>query len=248
MCFDAEVLRCHFPGTPVPMKMLPRLFLPVSVAIVATGLAGTTWAAEPSAYLGRPFGDAQHPAKAQSIPGRVLCAYYDEGGEGVAYHDTDAINSGSGKLNPADGSYLNEFRKAEAVDISYVKRLNDLEHGCNLHEPPEGLHYVGWTEPGEWFNLTVMVESAGAYDLSILYTSQRGAEIAVECRGAPLTGTVALASTFDAKETIPWRQWHHWAMHTGAVVRLPAGVSVLKVRVVSGGNMNLGWLEFTPRG
>ena len=28
----------------------------------------------------------------QQIPGRVECAYYDLGGEGVAYHDTDPTN------------------------------------------------------------------------------------------------------------------------------------------------------------
>jgi hypothetical protein len=29
----------------------------------------------------------------------VQCALYDLGGEGIAYHDTDALNNGSGKLN-----------------------------------------------------------------------------------------------------------------------------------------------------
>jgi hypothetical protein len=37
---------------------------------------------------------------AQKIPGRLLCAYYDLGGEGVAYHDSDPQNHGSGELNP----------------------------------------------------------------------------------------------------------------------------------------------------
>jgi hypothetical protein len=57
----------------------------------------------------------------QKIPERVLCAYYDAGGEGVAYHDADPKNHGSGELNPADGSYLNEFRIHEGVDTSYTK-------------------------------------------------------------------------------------------------------------------------------
>ena len=55
------------------------------------------------------------------MPGQVLCAYYALGGEGVAYHDTDAKNHGSGELNPADGSYLNEFRSHDGVDTSYTK-------------------------------------------------------------------------------------------------------------------------------
>jgi hypothetical protein len=43
-------------------------------------------------------------------------AYYDLEGEGVAYHDTDPQNHGSGELNPADVTYLNEFRIHEGVD------------------------------------------------------------------------------------------------------------------------------------
>ena len=70
-------------------------------------------------YLGKPFKDSVYSGGPQIIPGRVRCAYYDFGGEGVAYHDSDSVNHGSGELNPADGSYLHEFRKNEAVDITY---------------------------------------------------------------------------------------------------------------------------------
>src|SRR6201996_7399587 len=68
-----------------------------------------------------PFQDSHFRAFPQRIPGRVECAAYDAGGEGVAYHDSDAVNHGSGQLNPADGTYLNEFRMQEGVDISYTK-------------------------------------------------------------------------------------------------------------------------------
>jgi hypothetical protein len=39
-------------------------------------------------------------------------------GEGVAYHDNTATNLGSGVLNPANDTYLNEFRIKEGVDSS----------------------------------------------------------------------------------------------------------------------------------
>ena len=67
----------------------------------------------------------------QNIPGLVFCVYYDEGGEDIAYHDTEAENQCSGKLNPADGSYLNESRRHEGLDISYTKKLNELDSPCN---------------------------------------------------------------------------------------------------------------------
>ncbi|MEI9909702.1 MAG: hypothetical protein WDO71_08500 [Bacteroidota bacterium] len=69
-----------------------------------------------SKHTGKPWRSAM-----QSVPGRVECEQYDEGGEGIAYHDADSINNGSGKLNPVNGNPLNEFRIKEGVDISYTK-------------------------------------------------------------------------------------------------------------------------------
>ncbi len=57
-----------------------------------------------SQYKGLPYHDSRYQGGPQKIPGRVLCAYYDLGGEGVAYHDSDPQNHGSGELNPADGT------------------------------------------------------------------------------------------------------------------------------------------------
>jgi hypothetical protein len=47
---------------------------------------------------GTPIEDSRHHTGAQRIPGKVCCAYYDRGGEGVAYHDSDAKDNGSGAL------------------------------------------------------------------------------------------------------------------------------------------------------
>jgi hypothetical protein len=63
------------------------------------------------------YHDRRYSGGPQKIPRRELCAYYDLGGEGVAYHDTDPKNHG-GELNPDDGTYLNEFRIHEGVDTS----------------------------------------------------------------------------------------------------------------------------------
>jgi len=37
-----------------------------------------------------------------ALPGTVNATNYDNGGEGVAYHDTEAANQG-GQYRPADG-------------------------------------------------------------------------------------------------------------------------------------------------
>ena len=104
-----------------------------------------------SRYKGVPYVDGRYHHRAQNIPGKVMCAYYDRGGEGVAYHDGDARNSGSGVLNPADGSYLNEFRKSEGVDSSFTKLRRDPPIDDNPYDkiqPPADLLYVAGPRPG----------------------------------------------------------------------------------------------------
>jgi hypothetical protein len=201
-------------------------------------------------YAGRPYHDSVYEGGAQIIPGRVQCAYYDLGGEGVAYHDSGTVNNGSGKLNPADGAYLNEFRMHEAVSTSYTKFHDAIDNNpYNLVQPLEGQLYVGWTEPGEWFNLTVNVEHAGIYTADLLYTSNRGGAILLARNGRPFAPAIKIISTRNDKEPVAWRQWHHWNIMTNiAQVKLPEGKSVLTVRIVSEGNMNLAWLDFKPKG
>ena len=213
------------------------LFLVVAVAVSEAAQHG---------YRGRPYQDSRHSGEAQEIPGRVECAYYDLGGEGIAYHDTDAKNNGSGALNPADGSYLNEFRMGEGVNTSYTKFHDEIDKNpYNVVQPAENLLYVGWTEPGEWFRITVEVARAGLYSADLLYTSNRGGTISVDVDGKTGSGPVTIASTFNAADPIAWRQWHHWNVAPGVVkLRLPKGRSVLTVHVLSGGNMNLAYFEF----
>jgi len=127
-------------------------------------------------YQGRPFQDSTHRGGPQKIPGRVQCACYDFGGEGVAYHNTDSVNHGSGELNPANGSYLNEFRMKEGISTSYTKFHDEIDNNpYNLVVPPAEQLYVGWTVPGEWFNMTVAVEHTGVYTFD-LYIPRTAAE------------------------------------------------------------------------
>jgi hypothetical protein len=201
-------------------------------------------------YTGVPFHDAVYNGGPQVIPGRVQCAYYDLGGEGVAFHTQEKRNHGSGELNPANGSYLNEFRMNEAVGISYTKFHDSIDNSpYDLVQPKEGQLYVGWTSPGEWLKLTVNVRHAGAYTIDLLYTSNRGGDVSLDLNGRALTGAIGILSTQNAADPVPWRQWHHWnVMKTMAEVALPAGVSVLTIHILTGGNMNLAYLVFAEKG
>jgi hypothetical protein len=202
-----------------------------------------------SQYKGLPYYDSRYEGGPQKIPGRILCAYYDLGGEGVAYHDTDPRNHGSGELNPADGSYLNEFRIHEGVDTSYTKfqRKPDPidDNPFDKIVPPPDLLYVGWTEPGEWFNITVDVTHAGTYAADFLYTSNRGGTISLDVNGKDATGSLQITSTNDPGDPLAWRQWHHWNLARQLFkVHLSEGKNVLTVHILTGGNMNLAYFDF----
>jgi hypothetical protein len=177
-----------------------------------------------------------------------MCAYYDLGGEGIAYRDTDAKNNGSGALNPANGSYLNEFRMKEGVDTSYTKFGLDPKIDDNPYNkvvPPSALLYIGWTEPGEWFNLTVDVTNTADYITDLLYTSNRGGSISFDVNGKPATGPLKITSTYYVSDPVSWRQWHHWNVaHDLARIHLNKGRNVITVRTLTEGQMNYATLTF----
>ena len=231
------------------MKATVQFILPACLILAGGFYWGGCASAGPTGYRGKPFQDTVYRGGPQKIPGRVQCAYYDLGGEGVAYHDSDVANNGSGNLNPANGTYLNEFRMHEGVDTSYTKFHDEIDNNpYDRVRPPEGQLYVGWTVPDEWFNLTVAVERAGVYTVDLLYTSNGGGTIALERNGQSLAPRINLVSTHDDQDPLAWRQWHHWNVMTNlAEVQLPKGISVLTVRIVTQGNMNLAWFDFEPK-
>jgi len=155
-------------------------------------------------YKGTPYRDSPSRSGPQKIPGPVECACFDLDGEGVLYHDTDSKNNGSGGLNPADGTYLNQFRMDEGVDTSYTKFHDQIDNNpYDLVQPPENKLPVGWTEPGESFNITVQVTHTGLYSADPLYTSNRGGAISLDVNGKDASGPVAIVSTFHSKIQLP---------------------------------------------
>ena len=198
-------------------------------------------------YKGTPYSDSVYKSGAQTIPGKLQCEYYDFGGEGVAFHDTDTINSGSGRLNPADGSYLHEFRKSEAVDISFTKFRDPAIDNSpfNFVEPEKDQFYVGWTAPGEWTKYTVNIEKTGTYELGIMYTSNQNGKISVSVNDVDKTGLLLITSTFVEADTIAWRQWHHWNyIDKLAKIDLKKGLQTITVHTVEIGQMNYDFINF----
>ena len=134
-------------------------------------------------------------------------------------------------------SYTKFNRNPDAID----------DNPFNKFAPPADLLYVGWTEPGEWFNVTVDVKDAGTYLADFLYTSNRGGTISVDVDGKDATGALQITTTNDPAEPVKWRQWHHWNLAPQLFkVHLDKGKNLLTVHILTNGNMNLGYFDFKP--
>ena len=196
-------------------------------------------------YNGTPFCDEKYSGGPQKIPGKVMCAYYDFGGMGVAYYDVDNINHGSGELNEVDGSYLHSFRIDEGVSTSYVKFFDEIDNNpYNLFEPEENMLYIGWTKPGNLVNYTVDVMQSGTYLISLLYTSRFGGKISISVDLVDVTGPIDITSTYVKEDPVDWRQWHHWNLKEISAIELSQGTHLITLTTVEEGNMNYGYLDF----
>ncbi len=201
---------------------------------------------EKNGYQGFPYSDSIYPGVPQTIPGKIQCEYYDKGGEGIAFHDMDSLNHGSGNLNKGT-DYLNTFRIHEAVDISFTKFHDAIDNSAyNIVEPDEDQLYVGWTEPGEWTKYSVDVLKTGIYQVGIMYTANTDSQVSLSINDKNVTGPIDILSTFDVEDTVGWRQWHHWNyMNNIAELELIEGVQTLTLHTVTKGQMNYDFLEFT---
>lgn len=218
-----------------------RHTLMLILGLVVCSLTPAARAEVPADYRGKPFADAVHKAGVPNIPGIVQCALYDLGGEGVAYHDTDSPNNGSGKLNLEPGhqkahasAYIWHFRKDEGVDLSFVKDGADLSH-TNLVSPHINQLYIGWTENGEWVNYTVNVARPGIYRVKALYAFQTNT-VTFSLNGKP-------AAT--CRLPVPTANYHQWNFAEIGTIRFPeAGPQLLTFHYGKGNNFAC--FEFEP--
>jgi chitinase len=108
---------------------------------------------------------------AATIPGKIEAENYDNGGEGVAYHDLSTGNLG--------GAY----RTSESVDLET----------CG-----EGGYDLSHVQAGEWEEYTVNVTQAGTYTLQARVASEdAGSGFHVELDGVNISGTITVPNTGD---------------------------------------------------
>jgi hypothetical protein len=117
-------------------------------------------------YNGSPF------AIVSSGSTTIQAEQFDNGGEGIAYHDTDAANTGG-----------SGFRTSEGVDIE-------------LTGDTGGGYHVGYTKAGEWTEYTINVAATGTYTLDTRVSSKGlGGAFRLYVDGADKTGALQVPDT-----------------------------------------------------
>jgi glucosylceramidase len=140
-------------------------------AVAVDNLGGSSTSATVSVTVNpASMGSTPFSGTPVALPGSVAASDFDNGGEGVAYHDTTAGNSG--------GAY----------------RSTDVD----LTSASEGGYLVGWTAAGEWLQYSVNVASAGTYLLEArVASSGQGGTFHVEFGGVNVSGALTIPNTGD---------------------------------------------------
>lgn len=126
-------------------------------------------AQEPKEGALAPFG-----GKPQAIPGTVEFENFDEGPEGVAFHDIEAAN--------------------DPKRIEYRQTAVDLEV-----TPDKKITLIGHIKTDEWLKYTIEAEKSGAYQVE-LGASVQGAlppEIRIEIDGKDVSGPIQFTKTSE---------------------------------------------------
>ncbi|MBI5472803.1 MAG: carbohydrate binding domain-containing protein, partial [Ignavibacteriae bacterium] len=105
-----------------------------------------------------------------AIPGLIEAEDFDNGGEGIAYHDLEATNQG--------GAY-----RTSGVDILGTGDVN-------------GGYKIGYVQAGEWLEYTVNVAQAGTYTITARVAAPgSGGTFHIEMNGADVTGPRVVPNT-----------------------------------------------------
>jgi len=156
-------------------------------------------------FAGASSGEAPFGGTPAAIPGTIQCEDYDVGGEGVAYHDSDAANSGG-------------QHRTDGVD---VETCGDAGGGFD----------IGWTNAGEWLRYTVNVATAGTRTVSFRVASVAAVGTAAGSFHLQTPSGTNLSGTINVPGTGGWQTY----TTITASITLPAGQQILELFEDTGG-------------
>ena len=150
-----------------------------------------------------------------AIPGTLQVEFYDKGGEGAAYHDSEPENRGDANYRTSDGV--------------------DIVNGNNGKA-------IGYTSTGEWVEYTVNVKQAATFNYKAFVssgTANSGFSINLNEKGKiKKLADVKVPQTGD-------NSWDTYKTVEGTLSEpLEAGEQILRI-VITGSNCNIDKIQFT---
>jgi hypothetical protein len=212
--------------------MAAILAMSVSAAVIPSGI--------PAGYTGKVFTGDTLKGHPQQIPGVIKVVFFDEGGEGVGFHEMDGNGvGGGGTIRPL------------AADRSVEMQAFDSYWDWTILNTPEtlGSWHESWINSspttGDWTKHTVKVLTAGTYTIDVhaaAVDSLNSMSLTFNDAAPILINNLphVLNSQIHGGSEI----WHIWnRFYDVATVELDTGMYTLKHQFVQGG-WNFDWIQF----
>jgi len=164
-----------------------------------------------------PFG-----GKPARIPGTIKAENFDEGVEGIAFHNVEPVMEPDAKTGP------------RALGLAYRKTPVELEEGW-------GTMMLAAIREGEWYNYTVQVDYEGLYDAEFVVAGWKDEPngFRIEFDGVDKTGLISVPNT---------QKWYLFKTLTKTGIELKKGTYLMKVTNVKGSDaINLASFRFNPQ-
>ncbi len=145
---------------------------------------------------------------------KIQAEDFDEGGEGVAYHDTEAANIGF-----------------ESSGLVYRTSGVDIEPSEDSDATPS----IGWIAAGEWLRYTTPLAS-GTYDLNVRMATVFAGPSKMRVL---INGT--LVTTIDVTATGGWGAWR--TFKAAGIIVPSSGPAMVRIEFPTG-DVNFNWMEF----
>lgn len=182
-------------------------------ALIAAALLQTSLLAQSTPFGGKPA----------RIPGTIKAENFDEGPEGVAFHNVEPVMDPDAKTGP------------RALGLAYRKTPVELEEGW-------GSMMLAAVREGEWYSYTVQVDHEGLYDAEFVVAGWKDGDMAgsfrIDFDGVDKTGLIPVPNT---------QKWYLFKTITKTGIALKKGTYLMKVTNVKGSDaINLASFRFNP--
>jgi hypothetical protein len=237
-----------------------KLCQKISIAAIACFLSVSFLnAAIPTGYSGVPFCCDTLQRHYQQIPGKVVCVFFDSGGQGVGYHVYYGPQAFYGSCGDAGTTMrLNAAKQPIAADVPMCMQQfggNDHTFGSktNPGQLEPGYWHLAWINPacsvdsGEWLKYSVHVNTAGMYYVSFHEATAYLPNLQLlTYYDGPKVRTDSVANMpVDTPLPIGCPEvWHCWSVTPNVdSVMLDTGLQVIQL-TFKVGSWNMEWMQY----